>query len=175
MVEPLVRLCRDIHAFHRICDMIFKKHRKCENARNGCRYQLFRAFFDVFVIPQKGGPLLRRGVYCMSRRWKHGFDENQRADGYGAHLLWRKRAARIDVRLLRFAVDGGGGLRGAVAGLLGLFYQFKADIQDALSDDELIDAMAAIFNGPAQGAIEALADVGGRTLYRFALRKEAQR
>lgn len=59
--------------------------------------------------------------------------------------------------------------------LVELFYQLKTETQDALSDDELITAMAAIFNGPAHGSLLYLADVDGRMLYRYALSREGER
>lgn len=33
--------------------------------------------------------------------------------------------------------------------LIGLFYALKADLGDALSDEEVVHGMAALFNGPA--------------------------
>lgn len=37
-----------------------------------------------------------------------------------------------------------------------LFYTFKNDLYDALSDDELIEAMHKLFHGKAQGSLEYL-------------------
>lgn len=43
-----------------------------------------------------------------------------------------------------------------ISALEELFYQFKNDLNDALSDDELIDAMHRIYHGRAQGSLEYL-------------------
>ena len=39
-----------------------------------------------------------------------------------------------------------------------LFYHFKTRSRDRLSDGEVIAGMKRIFDGPAQGAVELLAD-----------------
>lgn len=39
------------------------------------------------------------------------------------------------------------------------FYAFKSDIEDEMTDDELLDAMRDLFNQRAQGALEYLADI----------------
>lgn len=43
--------------------------------------------------------------------------------------------------------------------LTALFYVFKSDIEDEMTDDELLDAMRDLFNHRAQGALEYLADI----------------
>lgn len=53
-----------------------------------------------------------------------------------------------------------------------LFYAFKAETHDALSDDEVIEGMAAAFHGPAQGSLEYLEGLSAAGLYRFSMRKE---
>ena len=45
-----------------------------------------------------------------------------------------------------------------LAELLVLFYHFKNESRDRLSDGEVIAGMKRIFDGPAQGAVELLAD-----------------
>ncbi len=47
-----------------------------------------------------------------------------------------------------------------------LFYAFKNDTEDSLTDEELIDAMAAIFNGRAQGSLEYLENLTPGDLWR---------
>ena len=54
------------------------------------------------------------------------------------------------------------------AELTELFYEFKNATRDALSDDELLRAMAALFDGPAQGSVERLSDAGTALLLRAA-------
>ena len=55
--------------------------------------------------------------------------------------------------------------------LQALFYAFKAETRDALSDDEVIEGMAAAFHGPAQGSLEYLEGMSAAELYRFSLGK----
>ena len=55
-----------------------------------------------------------------------------------------------------------------LAELTELFYEFKNATRDALSDDELLRAMAALFDGPAQGSVERLGDAGTALLLREA-------
>ena len=55
-----------------------------------------------------------------------------------------------------------------LAALTELFYEFKNATRDALSDDELLRAMAALFNGPAQGSVERLSDASAALLLRAA-------
>ena len=43
--------------------------------------------------------------------------------------------------------------------LVALFYAFKSDIEDEMTDDELIEAMRRIFDGRAQGDLIYLADI----------------
>ena len=55
-----------------------------------------------------------------------------------------------------------------LAELTELFYEFKNATRDALSDDELLRAMAALFSGPAQGSVERLGDANASLLLRAA-------
>lgn len=55
-----------------------------------------------------------------------------------------------------------------LAELTELFYEFKNATRDALSDDELLRAMAALFDGPAQGSVERLGDANASLLLRAA-------
>ena len=43
--------------------------------------------------------------------------------------------------------------------LLALFYAFKSDIEDEMTDDELIEAMRNIYDNRAQGDLTYLADI----------------
>ena len=43
--------------------------------------------------------------------------------------------------------------------LVALFYAFKSDIEDEMTDDELIEAMRRIFDDRAQGDLTYLADI----------------
>ncbi len=54
-----------------------------------------------------------------------------------------------------------------------LFYTFKNDLNDALSDDELLEAMHTLFHGKAQGALEYLENMDTADLLR-ALRSDGQ-
>ncbi|MCE5341994.1 MAG: DUF6323 family protein [Eubacteriales bacterium] len=47
-----------------------------------------------------------------------------------------------------------------------LFYQFKNELGTTLSDEELISAMEQIYNGKAQGSLEALENATTGDLYR---------
>lgn len=47
-----------------------------------------------------------------------------------------------------------------------LFYAFKNDLCDALSDDELLEAMHRIFHGKAQGSLTYLENVAAEELLR---------
>lgn len=49
-----------------------------------------------------------------------------------------------------------------------LFYHFKNATGDRLSDEELIAALRAVFDGPAHGTVELLADTSPATLARIA-------
>ena len=53
-----------------------------------------------------------------------------------------------------------------------LFYIFKNETQDAVTDEELIQALAALFNGEAQGSLEYLAEIPPQRLVRVAYGKE---
>lgn len=55
-----------------------------------------------------------------------------------------------------------------LSSLLTLFYAFKSDLETALSDDELIEAMRVLFNGRAQGSLEYMENVTVGELYRAA-------
>ncbi len=48
-----------------------------------------------------------------------------------------------------------------------LFYYFKSESDDAFADDELVEALALAFNGPAQGATEYVAGLSPEELYRL--------
>ncbi|MFV0413278.1 MAG: DUF6323 family protein [Oscillospiraceae bacterium] len=54
-----------------------------------------------------------------------------------------------------------------LAALKDIFYHFKNQTQNRISDDELLAAMAGAFNGPCQGSLELLA---GRELEKLARR-----
>ena len=53
-----------------------------------------------------------------------------------------------------------------LAALQDLFYTFKNESEDALTDDELIQAMQTIFNNKAQGSLEYLENLPVAALYR---------
>lgn len=55
-----------------------------------------------------------------------------------------------------------------LAELTELFYEFKNLTRDALGDEELMHAMAALFDGPAQGSLQYLADADAALLLRAA-------
>lgn len=55
----------------------------------------------------------------------------------------------------------------ALAQLTELFYHFKNQCGDALSDGELTAAMRAAFNGPAHGSLAYLADTSLEALCRL--------
>jgi len=47
-----------------------------------------------------------------------------------------------------------------LAGLQDIFYYFKSESMEGISDSDLIDSMARIFNGEAGGSLGYLADTG---------------
>ena len=53
-----------------------------------------------------------------------------------------------------------------LASLQDLFYTFRNELEDALSDDELILAMQRLYNGPGQGSLEYLENATVSDLYR---------
>ena len=55
-----------------------------------------------------------------------------------------------------------------LAELLELFYRFKTLTRERIPDEALARAMAAIFNGPAGGQTELLAEAEAETLCRAA-------
>ena len=61
-----------------------------------------------------------------------------------------------------------GELAQTLAELTELFYEFKNATHDALGDDELLLAMASLFDGPAQGSVERLGDASAALLLRAA-------
>lgn len=64
-----------------------------------------------------------------------------------------------------------------LAELQSLFYHFKNITKDRLSDEELLEAMAFLYNGPAQGALAYLAHQeaeGLETALRLAQRRDTQ-
>ena len=54
-----------------------------------------------------------------------------------------------------------------------LFYTFKNELNDALSDDELLEAMRMIFHGRAQGSLEYLENMDTNRLFS-ALRSDGE-
>ena len=48
------------------------------------------------------------------------------------------------------------------------FYAFKNESEDLLSDDELVEAMASVFNGVAQGSLEMMEEMTFGDLCRAA-------
>ena len=55
-----------------------------------------------------------------------------------------------------------------LAELTELFYEFKNATRDTLGDEELLHAMAMLFDGPAQGSLQYLADADAALLLRAA-------
>lgn len=53
-----------------------------------------------------------------------------------------------------------------IAFLQDLFYALKNEIENAMTDDELIEALARVYNGRAQGSLEFLEDLTVGDLYR---------
>ena len=53
-----------------------------------------------------------------------------------------------------------------LAALQELFYTFKNESEDSLTDDELIEALQAIFSGKAQGSLDYLENLTVADLYR---------
>lgn len=62
----------------------------------------------------------------------------------------------------------------ALAELQEAFYYFKSDAQEAFSDDELVEFMAAVFNGRAGGSVDYLTTASLEELCRDA-REERDR
>lgn len=54
-----------------------------------------------------------------------------------------------------------------------LFYYFKSESDDAFADDELVEALRAAFDRPAEGSIELLQGLSPEELYRLWLAREA--
>ena len=52
-----------------------------------------------------------------------------------------------------------------------LFYYYKNESEEALTDDELIEFMVKVFNGRAQGSTEYLGGISVDALYRYAKRE----
>lgn len=52
------------------------------------------------------------------------------------------------------------------------FYAFKSELDEQLSDDELIEGMLRVFHGKAQGSLEFLEGVSLGALYRAALGRD---
>ncbi len=50
-----------------------------------------------------------------------------------------------------------------------LFYSFKNDCKDLLTDQELAEAMALVFNEAAQGSMEFLSELDWQDIYRVAV------
>ena len=48
-----------------------------------------------------------------------------------------------------------------------IFYYFKNEMENTISDDELIEAIKAVFDGKAQGSLEFLAGLELEYLYRI--------
>lgn len=61
-----------------------------------------------------------------------------------------------------------------LAAMTELFYAFKNDSLDEISDDELIAYMRSVFEGPAQGDIEYLTDITVSDLCRAARGSDAE-
>lgn len=55
-----------------------------------------------------------------------------------------------------------------------IFYYFKNESMEALSDDELIEAMRSVFDGKAQGSLEYLAGTSLENLCRGIRGREAE-
>ena len=57
---------------------------------------------------------------------------------------------------------------GVLADLQDAFYYFKNESNDVFSDDELVEFMAQVFNGPAAGCAELLTAISLEQLCRWA-------
>ena len=55
-----------------------------------------------------------------------------------------------------------------------LFYTYKNEMNDALSDDELLEAMHKLFHGRAQGSLEYLENIATERLLRALRSDDAQ-
>ena len=55
-----------------------------------------------------------------------------------------------------------------LAELQELFYHFKSESRDSLSDDELIEMMVKVFHGRAKGAVDFLSGISVKALSRYA-------
>lgn len=49
-----------------------------------------------------------------------------------------------------------------------LFYFFKSECREQVTDDELIEALRLLYNGPAQGSTEYISGISRRTMCRIA-------
>ena len=89
--------------------------------------------------------------------------------------IWRRDSAKADPRVLRFPIHRPGNLRrdqetyaATLTELQEAFYYFKGETQERFTDDELIEFMAAVFNGRAQGSSEYLICTSLEALCRYA-------
>lgn len=117
---------------------------------------------------------------------------NRRSEPYGLTLsesaLQRLLLLRTEVLQQTGRVELGGGVleklitafcdspyvvqskyEDTLAELQELFYYFKNECRDLVTDDELLDAMRLIFNSVAHGSVEFLGDIDWETMYRVAV------
>lgn len=117
---------------------------------------------------------------------------NRRSEPYGLTLsesaLQRLHLLRTEVLQQTGRIELGGGVlekliiafcdspyvvqskyEDTLAELQELFYYFKNECRDLVTDDELLDAMRLIFNSVAHGSVEYLGDIDWETMYRVAV------
>ncbi len=134
---------------------------------------------DMALIPQeKRQDMLAR---CNDRSARYGLILSEA--GLERLLMERSDALRQTGRLeigegvLPMLVDAfrsspylfSGNYEETLSQLQELFYQLKNECRDLVSDQELVDAMALIFNEAAQGSVDFLADLDWQAIYRVAV------
>lgn len=107
-------------------------------------------------------PLSRAQLALLRSREAEALSRCGRVD-FGGGVLPRLSQAFADSPHIQR-----GELAQTLAELTELFYEFKNTTRDALGDEELVNAMAALFNGPAQGSLQYLADADAALLMRAA-------
>ena len=137
---------------------------------------------EMYLIPMHQQTLAARqelrGCNAYSARFGLTLRENEIAELVTSRAEALRATGRIEFgggilpKLIRALCDSPFIMQEDYAAVLSelqeAFYRFKNEAMDRLTDDELIELMAKVFNGRAQGSAEYLAEMSLEVLTRCA-------
>ena len=135
---------------------------------------------EMYLIPMQQQMLAARQELreCNAYSGRFGLHENEIAELTESRAEVLRAAGRIEFgggilpKLIRAICDSPfieqENYADVLAELQEIFYHFKNETRDRLTDDELIELMVRAFNGRAQGSAEYLAGLTAEALARIA-------